>query len=467
MPGDTTYTASPRSILYTVMIGAFLSMFDSGVVNVGLPVIASQLHVGISSVQWITSIYLLVMSALLPILGTVADEFGRRKIYNLGYFVISVFTLACGFAVNLPMLLLTRVFQAVGGAMVMANGLAIVTENLPPASRGRNIGILATTMAIGSIAGPPAGGLAIGLWGWRTVFFLTAVVSFAGFVASYFSIPMDRRARAGKFRFDYPGSILLILTIVTFIYGFSNVAKLGWANPLVAGSLVLFFVALVTFIVYERSCERPVMDLSLFRSWTFSSSIVASLLSFITMYSPTVLIPFYYQQVLRISPQKSGLYMMAFPIAMALISPFSGALSDRIGAAVLTSTGLVINGLALVLLASITVNTPVFLILVYLALMGLSLGLFQSPNNSCIMGNVPKNKLGAANGITQLVKNLGMVIGTAFSVTLFAVFQGRGSGDFANSFVRSAGKVYYIAAALSFVGAVISGIRGRETGPKA
>lgn len=443
------------------MIGAFLSMFDSGVVNVGLPVIAAQLRVDISSVQWITSIYLLVMSALLPILGTVADEFGRRRIYNLGYFVISVFTLACGFAVSLPMLLVTRVLQAVGGAMVMANGLAIITENLPATSRGKNIGILATTMAIGSIAGPPAGGLAIGLWGWRTVFFLTAVVSFAGFIASYFSIPTDHRVRSGKFRFDYLGSVLLILSIVTFIYGFSNVAKLGWANPLVYGGLAIFAASLVVFIAYERRRERPIMDLSLFRSWIFSSSIVASLLSFITMYSPTVLIPFYYQQVLHFSPQKSGLYMMAFPIAMALISPFSGALSDRVGATALTSSGLVINGVALLLLANTTANTPVYLILIFLALMGLSLGFFQSPNNSCIMGNVPKNKLGAANGITQLVKNLGMVIGTTFSVTLYTAFLGRGGGDFAVNFVHSTGKVYYIAAGLSFIGALVSGIRGR------
>ncbi len=124
-------------ILYTIMIGAFLSMFDSGVVNVGLPVISSQFKIGIDSVQWITSIYLLVMSALLPILGTIADNFGRRKIYNMGYFIIAIFTLLCGFSFNFPMLIIMRVFQAIGGAMVMANGLAIVTENYPPSKEGK------------------------------------------------------------------------------------------------------------------------------------------------------------------------------------------------------------------------------------------------------------------------------------------------------------------------------------------
>ncbi|MHB8830014.1 MAG: MFS transporter, partial [Syntrophales bacterium] len=132
--------AHSRLILYTVMIGAFMSMFDSGVVNVGLPVIAGQFGTDIAEVQWITSVYLLVMSALLPILGAVADHFGRRKIYNMGFFVISIFTLFCGFSTSLPMLIVMRILQAIGGAMVMANGMAIATENYPPSERGRNLG---------------------------------------------------------------------------------------------------------------------------------------------------------------------------------------------------------------------------------------------------------------------------------------------------------------------------------------
>lgn len=452
-----------KFILYTIMIGAFLSMFDSGVVNVGLPVISSQFKIGIDSVQWITSIYLLVMSALLPILGTIADNFGRRKIYNMGYFIIASFTLLCGFSFNFPMLIIMRVFQAVGGAMVMANGLAIVTENYPPSKRGKNIGLLATTMAIGSIAGPPLGGIVIGLWGWRIIFYLTFIISILGFIASYFSIPQDKKVKNENFKMDYFGSVLIITTIVTFIYGFSNINKLGITNPIIYSCLTIFVVSLATFIIYERKVKHPVVDLTLFKNWTFSSSIISSLISFITMYSPTVLIPFYYQRVLGFSTQKSGLYMMAFPIAMALISPFSGALSDKIGAVILTTSGLILNAIGLVLLANTTLNTPVYMILIYMSLMGLALGLFQSPNNSCIMGSAPKNKLGASNGITQLVKNLGMVIGIAFSVALFSTLMGNATANYGARFIQSTKIVYYIAAVLSLIGAVISGIRsGKE-----
>lgn len=451
--------AKSNFILYTVMIGAFLSMFDSGVVNVGLPVISAQLKVAIDSVQWVTSIYLLVMSALLPILGTLADNFGRRKIYNMGYFTISIFTLLCGFSLNFEMLIIMRVLQAVGGAMVMANGLAIVTENYPPSERGKNIGILATLMAVGSIAGPPLGGIIIGILGWRSIFYLTFIVSILGFIASYFSIPADKRDKKKEFKFDFLGSILLIVTIVSFIYGFSNINKMGLSNPVIYSSLSIFVVAFIIFIFREKKVNQPVMQLSLFNNWVFTSSIIASLISFLTMYSPTVLMPFYYQKVLGISTQQSGLYMMAFPIAMAIISPFSGALSDKIGPVVLTSSGLVINGIALILLANISINTPIYLVLFYMFLMGLSLGFFQSPNNSCIMGSVPKNKLGAANGITQLVKNLGMVIGIAFSVALFTAFLGKGDINYNMRFLESTRKVYYLAAVLSFIGAAISSVR--------
>ncbi|WP_297425542.1 MFS transporter [Clostridium sp.] len=461
MSENKEYSKS-KFILYTVMIGAFLSMFDSGVVNVGLPVIAEQLKIDIDLVQWVTSIYLLIMSALLPILGTLADNFGRRKIYNMGFLVISIFTLLCGFSTSFYMLIIMRILQAVGGAMVMANGLAIVTENYPPSERGKNIGVLATVMAIGSIAGPPLGGIIIGLLGWRSVFYLTFVVSILGFIASYHTIPADNKEKNKDFKFDYLGSSLLIIIIVSFIYSFSNINKMGLSNPIIYSSLLVFLIAFIIFIFWEKKVSHPVVHLSLFKDWVFTSSIIASLISFLTMYSPTVLMPFYYQKVLGISTQQSGLYMMAFPIAMAIISPFSGALSDKIGAVVLTSTGLVINGIALILLANISMNTPIYLVLFYMFLMGLSLGLFQSPNNSCIMGSVPKNKLGAANGITQLVKNLGMVIGIAFSVALFTAFLGKETTEYNIRFLQSTRNVYYIAAVLSFIGAVISAIRNNK-----
>jgi multidrug resistance protein len=240
-------------ILFTVMVGAFFSMFDSGIVNVVLPVIAKEFNKDINIIQWVASIYLLTMSALLPILGSIADSVGRRKIYNLGYFVISIFTLFCGLSTNFQMLLVMRVLQGIGGAMVMANGLAIVTENLPASERGKNIGILASTMALGSVFGPPVGGALTSLWGWRSVFVLTFVVSFLGFVLSYFTIPKDKKEHKITFsQFDIIGSILLIVTIVSFIYAISSINKIKLNDYNFTISIILFSLTFILFILRER-----------------------------------------------------------------------------------------------------------------------------------------------------------------------------------------------------------------------
>jgi MFS family permease len=173
------------------------------------------------------------MSALLPIFGSLADALGRGWIYNLGFFTISIFTLLCGFAPNLPLLILFRVLQAVGGAMVMANGMAIATETYPASERGRNLGLLVSMMAIGSIAGPSVGGIVISLWGWRASFFLTFAVSFAAFATTFFAIPKNRKTGVEKQRFDIGGSLLLVITIFSFVYGFSaggGSPENGWAR---------------------------------------------------------------------------------------------------------------------------------------------------------------------------------------------------------------------------------------------
>jgi EmrB/QacA subfamily drug resistance transporter len=444
------------------MFGPFFSMFDSGLVNVGLPVIARDFSAGMQAVQWTASAYLLTMSALLPIFGSIADRVGRGRIYNLGFFTISVFTLLCGFAPSLPILILFRVLQAVGGAMVMANGMAIATESYPASERGRNIGLLASMMAIGSIAGPSIGGIVVGYWGWRAAFYLTFAVSFVAFATTFFTIPKGRKSEAHAQRFDVTGSLLLVISIFTFVYGFSGLGGRsgGRASALIA--LGIFVVAFPSLLLVERSKKRPVLDTSLFKNAVFSSALGASLISFATMYSPTILVPFYLQGTLGLSPQISGLYLLAFPIAMAILSPLSGRLSDRIGSRPLAVAALILNGSALAFFGLVGRGSPRWLILVPLFAMGLGLGLFQSPNNSAAMGSIPKEKLGTGNGIVQLVKNLGMVIGISFSTLAFtALMGGRPIAD-AEAYLGSARIVYWGAAVLSFAGAWLASLRGKQ-----
>ena len=452
-----------HAIIYALMFGPFFSMFDSGLVNVGLPVIARDFSASMQAVQWTTAIYLLTMSALLPIFGSLADAWGRGRIYNLGFFTISIFTLLCGFAPNLPLLIAFRALQALGGAMVMANGMAIASESYPPSERGRNLGMLASMMAIGSIAGPSVGGIVIGAFGWRAAFYLTFVVSFAAFATTYFTIPRTKKAGVGRHPFDYLGAILLIVTIFTFVYGVSSLGGGSGSKSLTFIALAIFVVTLPLLFAVERRNPRPVFDFGLFRNATFGSSLGSSLISFATMYSPTVLVPFYLQGALGLSPALSGLYLLAFPVAMALLSPISGHLSDKIGSRPLAMTALGINGLALALFGMIGPTWPSWLILVPLFAMGIGLGLFQSPNNSAALGSAPKERLGTANAIIQLVKNLGMVLGITLSTMAFSALMGGRPHDDPVAFLASARWVYWGAAILSFVGVYVASLRGRPS----
>jgi MFS family permease len=151
-----------RWILLTIMFGPFLSMLDSGIVNVGLPSMAAEFHTTPGGIQWVASVYLLAISALLPLLGSLADQIGRKRIFNLGFLVLSVFSLLSTWAPNLPVLVLSRILQGLGGAMIIANGMALATEHHPASQRGRSLGLLTTMGAVGSIVGPVVGGLLIG-----------------------------------------------------------------------------------------------------------------------------------------------------------------------------------------------------------------------------------------------------------------------------------------------------------------
>lgn len=466
MPTQSSPTAIKSSspyILASIAVGAFLSTFDGGVVNVGLPRMASEFHVSMSLIQWVPSVYLLTMSALLLVFGTLADMFGRKRIYNSGYLVVAIFSILCAFTSNIYFLIITRILQGIGGAMIMANGLAIATENYPPERRGRNIGTLASVSAIGSLAGPSLGGIVIGLWGWRTIFSLIFIVSSIGFGASHFIIPTDHGRGKAEKKFDSLGAFFVIISMVSFIYGISNLNNLGWSSPIIQGTAIIFIASAIAVAVQERRVASPVLDFDLFKMRIFWSSVVAALISFITMYSSTVLIPFYYQKVLGYSPQVAGLLMIAFPLGMAISASFAGRWSDKIGYTLLTTSGMVLNALALVLLANVGPHTPVIQVLLAVLGMGASLGLSQAPNNSCIMGSVPKNKLGVATGISQLVKNLGMVLGITLSVAIFQTGMNTRAGlTYVAAFLPSAGLVYYLAAGLSIIGAFFSINRGQK-----
>lgn len=452
----------------TVSVGTFMSTLDGGIVNVALPFIREQFNVSIESLQWVVTAYLLTISSLLLLFGRLADLFGRRKIFSFGFIVFIIGSALCSLAVNLETLVIFRIIQAVGSAMLMANGMGIISTSFPPHQRGRALGMGGTVVALGSLAGPAIGGILVRYLGWPSIFYLNLPIGILGFIAAVTFIPQNQVSE--KPHFDILGAVSFSFSIISFLYGLNISEQFGWLSLHTLLFLISGLLAFVFFIYWEKRHPSPIMDLSLFKNRIFLFGNLAGLISFIAMFFTTILMPFYLKDVKGISDARSiGLIMMAFPVMMAMVAPVSGWLSDKIGAIILSGVGLSVVTVGLILLSNINATTPFWWIYVNMSMFGIGMGLFQSPNNSAVMGAVPPQKAGIAGGVNATMRNVGMVTGIAISVTIFTQLRSHyllgivnpTAVQKATAFSNSIDKVFLIAAGISALGIVFSLIRGK------
>jgi EmrB/QacA subfamily drug resistance transporter len=407
---------NPWTIFGVTAVGTFMATLDSSIVNVALPNITIGLGTELPLTQWVVTAYLLTITSLLPVFGRAGDMYGQRVIYATGFLVFAASSLACGLASSIYVLIASRVFQAVGASMLMANASAIVAFAFPPEQRGRALGAVGTIVAMGSLVGPSVGGVMVGLFGWESIFYINVPIGIIGFLAGRAILPYSERKHED---FDVAGAVLFALGIGTFLLVISNGEDWGWGSSWVMGGTVLAVLAIGAFIFVERRVEYPMLDLSLFQRWPFMAGNLAGLFSFMAMFSNTILMPFFLTTVLGLEPTHIGLLMTPFPLVMAVVAPISGYLSERVSPVILTTCGLTITMVGLLTLATFGVETRAWQVLAVQALMGMGNGLFQSPNNNSVISSVDRSKTGIAGGVNALVRNLGMVMGTAVAVSVF------------------------------------------------
>jgi EmrB/QacA subfamily drug resistance transporter len=404
-------------ILASVSMGTVLMVTNGTIVSVALPTMAQELKTDLAIIQWVILAYLLALSALLPITGRFADMFGRKLTYCLGIIIVVAGAIACAFAPSLGWLIAARVFMAVGAAMPMSTGQAIITAVFPAEERGMALGITGSMVAIGTMAGPAIGGFLIEWAGWPAVFLVNIPLGLLALFVGLWFLPKDR-GECRREPFDFIGAALFLVAATTFLLAVSMVPIWGadifyW---LVIAALAGYF-----FVAHERKIPYPLIELDLFKNRFFSLSIGASFLSFVSISAIAVLTPFYLQDLLGFSPSSIGLLLLPYPVVLCLVAPVSGYLSDKIPGVILSTTGLMINGAGLMWLATIEPSAGLWSILTCLSLLGFGMGLFLSPNNSAVMGAVPKQRLSVANGMNSLIRNLGMFIGTALAVGVFTM----------------------------------------------
>ncbi len=417
-----TFFSSHRNwrwfILTTVLIGAAMSALDVSIENIALPTLKRYYDIPLSLDEWVAMAYMLTLTIFLPLFGRLADMFGRTKMYNLGFIIFTIGSALCGVAPTIEFMIIARITQAIGGGLLQANSVAIITQSFPKKELGKAIGIQGAVQAIAMAIGPFLGGLLIklDLFGtqWRSIFYVNVPIGILGTFAALYILPKDRKMKI-KEKMDYLGSFTFAAALLFLVLALNEGRKLGWESDTIVTYLGLFIFFFGIFIIAEIKFKYPMMDFKLFKIYDFTTGNITGFFSYYVLFGVLFLMPFYLENVAKFSAFTAGAILTPIPITMSLVAPMAGVLSDKYGPALMTSIGMFISTVASFCLIFSGMNPHAGVLIAEFAALGLGMGLFTPPNNSAVMGCVPEERLGSAGGILNMMRASGRVFGIDLS----------------------------------------------------
>ena len=406
------------AVLGVVLIGATMSALDISIVNIALPTIKDEFDVRLSVVEWVSIAYMIVLAISLPIVGRLADIYGRSLLYNIGFGIFVVGSALCGLAPDAVFLIIARALQAIGAGLLQANSVALITQVFRSKQLGRALGIQAATQATAMAMGPFIGAVLVAWVGWRAIFYVNVPIGIVGGLAAHFVLPRYHPS-AGRAKIDYPGIVLFTVALMGLSVGVNRAETEGWYSLAVLAELTLGLVCLGLFAIAEHRTKSPMIDLGLFHHYRLVVGNVTAFLAYYALFAVLFLLPFYFEQVLGYSTLLSGVLLMPVPASMAVLAPFAGAACDRFGARNLTLAGslMLMTGTAMLIVTS-TVRHPALLIAA-MVILGAGLGLFTPANNRATMAATPRDKLGVMGGLLNMMRSLGLIFGIDISGMLF------------------------------------------------
>lgn len=423
IPQDNPAESSPYRqqvpVLLIVLTAIFMAVIDGTVVNIALPTITRYFSVDLADSQWAITAYLVTMTSLLLIFGKLSESLGRARLFFIGIFVFTASSLACGLSANLPELVLFRVMQGTGAAMLFSISSALIFETTPPDTRGRAMGYIGSTVAIGSITGPIVGGFVVDALGWEYIFYINIPIGIILIIAALKYLRFEEHLSAA-IDIDWHGSAAMVTMFVSLILALGSVAAADTITPAACAMAVLFVGSGAAFVWHEKRCPAPLLDLRIFANQSFVFPLIALVVVFVANFMMSVVGPFYFEGVLGYRPSQVGLAFLITPAVMVIIAPIAGALYDRNRTSVYGTIGMLVAaaGFGLIAYCSIPGNVPG--ILAAFVLLGIGIGLFQSPNNTTIMMALPAKDLGVASSVTATGRNLGMALGVSFGSILLS-----------------------------------------------
>jgi EmrB/QacA subfamily drug resistance transporter len=410
---------SKNTVLLVATFAAFLTPFLTSAVNLALPTIGKELNADAISLGWVISSFILSSAIFLLPLGRLADIIGRKKVFSFGILLFTISTFLIIFSNSITVLIILRILQGIASASIFGTSLAIITAVFEPGERGKALGINITAVYLGLSCGPIIGGILTQYLGWRSIF--AFLVPF-GIVSLYLT---ERRIKTewadsrGE-KFDWLGSAIYAIALFSFMFGFSKLPSVfGW---LLVGTGI---ITAIGFILFEKKNSNPVFDVRLlFQNRVFAFSGLAALINYSATSATGFFVSMFLQYIKGLDARTAGLIMISQPLAMTLLSPIAGKLSDKKNPGIIASIGMGLTAIGLIFLCFVTGKTPEIYIVGLLALMGIGFGLFSSPNSNAIMSSVEKKFLGVASGVVGTMRMIGQMMSMGIAMMLIALYIG-------------------------------------------
>ena len=461
-------------VVGTVCIGAVMGQVDASMTQVLLPRLEVEFGARLASVSWVAVAYLLALASFMPIFGRLSDMFGRKLLYTAGFLLFIAGSALCGYATSLPWLIFFRVLQAIGGALITSNSVAIVVMIMGPEERGRGLGLQSAAQAVGLGAGPAIGGFILDTLGWQWAFWINVPLGIAGAILGWFVLPQTASPAAHE-RFDWRGAILIAPALTGFVAALNELHALGPTSPILFACLLVGTVCAILFVRTEHRTLSPLLDLKLLTKPAFLLGNLANFASYATLFGVFFLVPFALVRVYEDTALAAGLRLSILPVMLGLLAPAGGMLYDRLGARLPTCLGMLICIAGLATLYFFLDGTPanLWLVTLSLAVIGVGQGLFISPNSSAIMSAAPAAETGQAGSVLNVMRMLGMSTGIAGASTLLSLSLGGSSGSTLDlptaTLVAASRDVILLLICLAALAGLISlirprGVAGRDAG---
>lgn len=457
---------TPFILPIIVFAAIFMAVVDGSVVNIALPTITAYFGVNVTLSQWIVTGYLVTMTSLLLVFGRISEYIGRSRVFILGFLIFTLASLACGLSPDLHQLIFFRVIQAIGASMLFSISGAIIFSIYPKSERGKAMGYVGATVAVGSIAGPVLGGFLVDTLGWEYIFLINVPIG-ALFIPLAMKYLRKEENAAKAVRMDWPGAAAMVIFMVALMFTLSSLAGEHAVSLTVTGFATVFLCSLAAFILIEKKVPEPLLDLSIFRVYPFSLSILATFFYFVAIFMINVAGPFYFEGVYGLSPSQVGIVFLIMPMIMVVGSPLAGWLYDRHYSPYYSMAGMALAGFSIIALAIMASSGVLILVIIAFFPMAVGFALFQSPNNTEVMNALPAEKVSIASSVSATVRNLGMAIGASLT-SILLVMSAEASGyagplTGAGSLILTSALIIVvcIAGGLCLVAAGVSFVRAR------